>query len=305
MNCALSKLPITSQDEVIMIPMINVYEENNRSIYLPGTIIENTNLLKPFPLGILGVYDDYGGIEKIQNPEICEILTKYMFSSNDKNDKNINNFDSIFLPPLNYNPKYSECVVEINGVKQYMVIENKDEKQNQERKTTPVFWTFVLKEVAEEFMNLRFDFYGLSGKSYNELLHNGIVDDLINGLEDINAQMTSNVKMNELIIMSMSSDKFKNWNYFNQQLQCDGFFRRCLQLHRELLKLTQICDKNKIFSIAKNILLIDCIKTSMLYLNNIWLPKSGVGQGWEKEIVNVVKFKNELCLNYINKKETK
>lgn len=306
MNCALSKLPITSQDEVIMIPMINMYQPENRNIALPDIITENTNILTPFPLCILGVYDDYGSIGNIQNQDICKILTKNMLSSNNNSDKNINNLDLILINPLNCNPNYKEIRIEINGIKQNILLEIKDEKsQKQENKTTIIYWNFVLKKIAEEFMNLKFNFYGLGNKSYNELLHNGIIDDLINGLDDINSKMTYDIKINELIIMSMHSDKFKDWNYFNQKLQGESFFRHNLQLHRELLNLSSIGDKNKITNLAKNILLMDCIQTSMLYLNNVWLPKSGIGQGWDKEMVNVIKFKNELCLNYINKKEKK
>ena len=46
--------------------MINQFQKNKKEINLPDTIYENTNLLIPYPIGVIGCYNDYGGIEKIQ-----------------------------------------------------------------------------------------------------------------------------------------------------------------------------------------------------------------------------------------------
>lgn len=292
MNCALSKLPITNQDEVIMIPMINQFQKSTREVKLPNTIIENTNILMPFPLGVIGQYNDYGGIANIQNKNISDFLTKYMFTSTSSKkmpNTNIDDLTQTFI--IKSEDYFNNTNIDLNNLCS---------------SSTPVYWTFVLKEIAEQFMNVEFDFFNLKEvKSYNDLLNKGIIEDLMNGLEDISLNMKKSPELKELFEISMFSNKFGLWSLFNDQLLRETFFRNNLQLNRELLNLYNNDQKNEIEDLAKNILLIDCIKTSMLYLNNVWLPKSGVGQGWDKGMVNVIKFTNELCLNYINKRVKK
>ena len=102
-TCSLTNLPILYGDKIVVLPLII-----HNTKLLEGISYEINDKCGPICVPIIGTYDEYGGIENIENSNIIlDCLNEFSFFDNDGNEimdySNIEDFlefvfeDNIFL----------------------------------------------------------------------------------------------------------------------------------------------------------------------------------------------------------------